>query len=39
MVDRIMATIKNNPGKIITAPGINLWEQEYETVQALVQAG
>ncbi|MBC2888932.1 hypothetical protein [Gordonibacter massiliensis (ex Traore et al. 2017)] len=31
--------MKNNQGKIIIAPDINLWEQEYETAQALAKAG
>lgn len=34
-----MASMKNSQGKIIIAPGINLWEQEYETAQALAMAG
>lgn len=28
----------NNQGKIIIASGVNLWEQEYETAQALAKA-
>lgn len=31
--------MKNHQGKIIIAPDINLWEQEYETAQALAKAG
>lgn len=31
--------MKNSQGKIVIAPGINLWEQEYETAQALAMAG
>lgn len=34
-----MASMKNSQGKIIIVPGINLWEQEYETAQALAMAG
>ena len=38
-VGRMMAGMKSGSGKIIIAPGINLWEQEYETAQALAAAG
>ena len=31
--------MKSGSGKIVIAPGINLWEQEYETAQALAAAG
>lgn len=34
-----MVGMKKQQGKIIIAPGINLWEQEYETAQALARAG
>lgn len=31
--------MKDKPGKIIIAPDVNVWEQEYETAQALARAG
>ena len=34
-----MVGMKKQQGKIIIEPGINLWEQEYETAQALARAG